>query len=465
MTAVSRTLRGRVSNCSKLQIGGWALCPEDETHRPELEIVQADRVVGVLLPNIANADIRPVLKLSRSGGHNLVRWQLMLPFSSGIAPDQPFTIRFRETGQPLELGTDLRLPLFDPSAAATQGRLDRHVFVVQAFHALDVGCSGALFVAARGLVSASLTIDGQPMAHSIPAKANSHGHVLGHPGAHLAYRCQALQGAHAAISANLVSEDPDIPVSLDPAQSLYLPAEIFDVSKRVVRLPSGENMRRVAGKVNDLQFVVSGFTQFMQMSALTQRHFGKSFCEFDTVCDWGVGCGRLLRYFPDPTTGQRRTYRKLIGLDIDKYNIDWCLEHMAFADFALLDRNEPVLPIETSSVDLLYAISVMTHLSEYNQQMWLAEIRRVVKPGGCVILTMNGDNSFYHRPELLQHYFTEKFGFSDLQPDTTFGDELSSYYRVTYQTEDFVRREWGRHLEILEVFPAKQDFVVMQRPN
>ena len=357
----------------------------------------------------------------------------------------------------------MRLPLFDEAASAARERLDRYVFVVQSYRAVDGGCSGALFVAARGLRSARLTIDGQPTGASSPAIAGVAGHMLGHPGAHLPYRCHSAPGAHVTVSADLDTDDANIPGQLDPAQCLYLPAEVFDPSRRVVALPAGENMRRVAGKVDDLQFVASGFMQFMQMSALTRRHFGRSLSDFNTICDWGVGCGRLLRYFPDPTTGQAQRYRKLIGLDIDGYNIDWCKVHMDFADFYLLDRNEPRLPVETASVDLLYAISVMTHLSEYNQQKWLEDIKRVVKPGGCIILTMNGETAFYQRPELLQHYFTEKFGFSDLQPDTTFGEELSAYYRVTYQSQEFVLREWGRHFDVLEIFPAKQDYVIMRR--
>ena len=460
---MERTLRGRVSNCSKLQIGGWALSPEDELHRPEIEIVQRGEIAHILLPNIVNADIRPVLRLPKSAGHNLCRWQLMLPFSSGIAPDHPFTIRFRETKQPLEQGTDLRLPLFDPTAAEARARLDQYVFAVQSYNAFESGCSGALYVAARGLRSATLTVDGQPAGVALRAHANANGHVLGHPGAHLPYRCQERRGPHVVVSANLDLGDTDQPVPLDPSQSLYLPAELFNPAERVVSLPDGENVRRVAGKVDDLQFSVSGFMQFMQMSALTQRHFGRAFCEFETICDWGVGCGRVMRYFPDRTTGQTRAYRRLIGLDIDEYNIDWCKLHMQFADIHLLDRHQAIMPLERASVDLLYAISVMTHLSEYNQFRWLEEIERVVKPGGCVILTMNGETALYQRPELLQYYFTEKFGFSDLQPDTTFGDELSSYYRVTYQTQEFVQREWGRYFDILEIFPAKQDYVVMRR--
>ena len=458
-----RSLRGRVAACSKLVISGWALSPDDDEYRPELEIKQGGRVVQTLIPNIADPGIRPVLKLPKSRGDNLCRWQIMLPLSGGIAPDQAFTIQFRDNKQPLEQGCDLVLPLFDAASSAARQRVDDYVFVVHSYRRVEQHIEGAFFVSARDLLSVSLTVNGEAVGEAVNAVENRPGHILIHPSVHIPLNLPRRLDPHTVVSLQLKKTTSEGVQKLDDAQAMYIPAEVFNQSKQFSPIPEGENIRRVAGDSTELHFLISGFSQFMQMNALAQKHFRKAITQFKTICDWGVGCGRLLRYFPDSTTDQPQAFERLVGLDIDDFNIAWCKDHLPFAEFYLLDRHEPRLPLQDLSVDLLYAISVMTHLSEYNQQRWLQELYRVVKPGGCVILTVNGEVAFYQRPELLQHYFTEKFGFSDLQPDTTFGEELSSYYRVTYQTQEFIEREWSKFFDILEIFPAKQNYVVMRR--
>ena len=453
--------RGRVATASKLSIGGWALSPDDDSCRPEIEVVQGEQVILLIIPNVKDAQVRPVLNLPRSSKHNLCRWQIMLPFSAGIRPDRPFTIRFRETKEPLEQGANITLPLFDSASITARSRSEEYVFSTYSYEQTDALVTGSVFVSKKGLSTAQIVVDGVNFGQKVPARPLA-GHPLAFPAAHLPFKYTDQASAEASVSVKLETEDGSINL-LDGAASLYLPAEIFALKERQAGFPDAENIRRVAGKVDLLHFLVSGFSQFKQMSELSKRNFGKTFLEFDSVCDWGVGCARTLRHFRPLPERQRNPTQKLIGLDIDQVNIDWCKKNIGFAEFNLLDRNSPILPLQDASIDLLYGISVMTHLSEYNQIRWLSEIQRVVRPSGCIILTANSDTALYERPELLQHYFAEKFGFSDLQPDTTFGEDLSTYYRVTYQTEEFTRSAWGEFFDIVEVFKAKQDFVVMRR--
>jgi len=60
--------------------------------------------------------------------------------------------------------------------------------------------------------------------------------------------------------------------------------------------------------------------------------------------------------------------------------------------FAGLDRVVASLcemPIEDGSVDQVFCISVLEHLSESDRAAALREFRRVVRPGGSVVLTMD----------------------------------------------------------------------------
>ena len=53
---------------------------------------------------------------------------------------------------------------------------------------------------------------------------------------------------------------------------------------------------------------------------------------------------------------------------------------------------EPPLPMDSSSLDFIYSISVLTHLSADVCRDWLAELRRVSSSGGILLMTTNGDS-------------------------------------------------------------------------
>jgi ubiquinone/menaquinone biosynthesis C-methylase UbiE len=53
----------------------------------------------------------------------------------------------------------------------------------------------------------------------------------------------------------------------------------------------------------------------------------------------------------------------------------------------------PPLPLESNSFDVVYAVSVLTHLSVAQQHAWLKELRRMLRPDGSLILTTHGEQS------------------------------------------------------------------------
>src|ERR1043165_8053538 len=48
------------------------------------------------------------------------------------------------------------------------------------------------------------------------------------------------------------------------------------------------------------------------------------------------------------------------------------------------------LPYKDQMFDLIYSLSVFTHLSENHASQWLSEMNRVLKPGGILIITIHG---------------------------------------------------------------------------
>ena len=77
---------------------------------------------------------------------------------------------------------------------------------------------------------------------------------------------------------------------------------------------------------------------------------------------------------------------------MDAEAIEWCRQNLHFAKFEV-NESVPPLRYPTNSFDFVYGVSVFTHLNEDYQFRWLAELQRVTKPKGYVLLTLRG--SYY----------------------------------------------------------------------
>jgi SAM-dependent methyltransferase len=104
--------------------------------------------------------------------------------------------------------------------------------------------------------------------------------------------------------------------------------------------------------------------------------------DLTSVLDFGCGCGRVLRHW-------RQLPARIHGTDLNAGLVSWCRRHLRFAE---LSRNalDPPLAYGDDAFDLVYALSVFTHLDERRQAAWIAELRRVVRPGGHLLLTTHG---------------------------------------------------------------------------
>ena len=106
------------------------------------------------------------------------------------------------------------------------------------------------------------------------------------------------------------------------------------------------------------------------------------------VCEWGCGPGRIIRHLPGILKNKGCT---IIGTDYNHDTIEWDKNNLKGISF-FENRLAPPLPFETGSIDVLYAISVFTHLSEQMHYAWLEELMRVLKLGGILLFTTHGDS-------------------------------------------------------------------------
>ena len=227
-------------------------------------------------------------------------------------------------------------------------------------------------------------------------------------------------------------------------------------------LPEAVRRQRI-GDASEDAFHVAGATVYMKMQETLRRSFGKGYDDFPRILDWGCGCGRVLRHFV------LRTESEITGIEIDHDNLLWCTEHYPSAHFHE-GRLEPPLDIPADSFDLIFGISVFTHLTEEMQHQWLAELRRITKPGGVLLMTVVGDVSWFRNRFALEQFQSWKTtGFVDVGSDTILDNHIgrTGYYRLVYHDAAYVLRQWKQHFRIVDLIPGHcnnyQDLVVMQK--
>jgi len=168
--------------------------------------------------------------------------------------------------------------------------------------------------------------------------------------------------------------------------------------------------------------------------------------EVRALLDWGCGCGRVLRHWADLHD------TRVHGCDINPRMVDWCNENLPFAD---TDVNEltPPLPYGDSTFELVYAFSVMTHLPEDLQRAWMAECRRVLKPGGYFLFSTLGAH-FVSRDRLTPE---ERQSFDDGNLVVLYQGSPGTSLCSAYHPPDYVARELADGFDVVSFRPAADD--------
>jgi SAM-dependent methyltransferase len=243
-------------------------------------------------------------------------------------------------------------------------------------------------------------------------------------------------------------------------------AAVFGVPTRVgLPVPEESNIVRVAGQMLPDAFLVSGASWYAALSALLRLELG-SMSASAHILDWGVGCGRIARYFLEDG------FEELHGVDIDAVNVAWCIENFPGATFQRCGFDPP-LPYTSSSFDVVYGHSVFSHLDEPSEKSWLRELNRVLAPGGVGCVTISSEFAarldFSHLlngdPAILPTLVAR--GRYDLGPQAVGVDEgREGYYRMTLHTRDRVEREWTKYVDVARIiagFADSQDAVVFRK--
>ena len=160
------------------------------------------------------------------------------------------------------------------------------------------------------------------------------------------------------------------------------------------------------------------------------------------VLDFGCGSGRVLRHFlREADTGE------FLGCDLHEPSIEWVKRNLSPPIDAYALDGRPRLPHPDDHFDLIYAISVFTHIAD-GWSEWLLEIHRTLKPDGLFIATFLGPATWAEvAPQPIDE---DRLGIAFLEmhqelSDTSGPNVLHSRW--------WLREHWGRAFEILTIKP------------
>lgn len=228
----------------------------------------------------------------------------------------------------------------------------------------------------------------------------------------------------------------------------------------------------------------SGIEEAFALYRILRPHIEGCVGNSKVYLDFGCGVGRILKAFMRDFAP-----KDMIGLDVSKEMIDICKADFPteFQFYNIPARPRCALP--DASVDVITSYSVFSHFSAIQATRWLDEFNRILRPGGTMLLTTYGRSHLdyiYGTPfdqlppnKKIQHAdieaaggkseFLRMFGLGEMiyyAKNPNFG--LHDYGHA-YVGEEFVRRIWGRHFEVIEVIDnysrLEQMAVVLRKPK
>jgi SAM-dependent methyltransferase len=282
----------------------------------------------------------------------------------------------------------------------------------------------------------------------------------------------------------LVAEQPAVRVVLSmlgPERSAEWAHSLGVASDEVLRscappVPPLE-LRSIVGAHSEEVFLWEGARDISLFLDLYERH-GMLRRARPRVLDFGCGCGRLTRFL------NLSDRYEVYACDLNADHVAWCGENLPTIR-TKKNAPTPPLPFPNESIDLVYLLSVFTHLPDSAVLAWVHDLERVVAVGGIAIITTHG----FRALEIICHS-------ADHQKLMDMGAEaaarvfkllkMAGYVYIPYRSSiqaaanvqgadygnsftspDFVRSGWTGRFDLVEYLPAAlrgwQDVYVLRR--
>lgn len=234
--------------------------------------------------------------------------------------------------------------------------------------------------------------------------------------------------------------------------------------------PPTDLMYHTTGLQQDRDFAQHGADILAALSAASPKPLNA----FTSMLDFGVGVGRVARYY-------KGFSGRYVGADIDEPNLAWAAGHLPWVETVLTEPAAP-LPFGPATFDGVVSISVFTHIDRETTEFYVDELYRLTRPGALLFLTLHGDQALnlalsdaevgcligisserleQARGELAK----DGFHFAEQYTHLT---RTNYRYGTTFVSQQGAEAIFGRRFTVVGFVPGAihsfQDLIVLERP-
>jgi len=145
--------------------------------------------------------------------------------------------------------------------------------------------------------------------------------------------------------------------------------------------------------------------------------FARRYCRDKIVLDAGCGTGY-------GTYELSQSAKKVIGIDISDEAIDFCRNNYSRQNIEFLEMDIKNMNFEKDTFDCVVSFEALEHIE--GQERFLAEVKRVLRPGGIFIISTPDRDNYCRRFVTGNHNRFHKKEFSKVEFETL----LKQYFRI-----------------------------------
>ena len=238
-------------------------------------------------------------------------------------------------------------------------------------------------------------------------------------------------------------------------------------------------LRKITAAPHLEEFLWTGLADMERIITLYETVDGFTYPKRPVVLDFGCGCGRMVRFLANCANSWI-----VHACEVNPRHVQWCQDNLENASTSQCNPLPP-LPYQDQSFDLVYCISVFTHLPESRAFAWLSEMARVLVHNGILIITTHGptalaiirDSEAHQKMfnldrqtivAILESLKESLFVFQKYAKDALENALAGEEYGNAFIHPDYIYSQWGvEGLKVLQYLPGGlrgwQDIVIIQR--
>jgi SAM-dependent methyltransferase len=139
---------------------------------------------------------------------------------------------------------------------------------------------------------------------------------------------------------------------------------------------------------------------------------------------------------------------EFVGCDVHAPSISWAQENLNLPAQLIVADPDPPQRFPGDHFDLIWALSVFTHLTD-NWAEWLCELHRVLGRDGLLLATFHGEGTWdiLSAEPWKEEWDEDRIGMNVVQPYLSWDDGGPGVFHSRWWLE----AHWGRAFEVVEV--------------